>query len=162
MTPRWETVLVAAAIGAVLGRIAWRDATRFEVAWVDVLALAALGVWWRGAAAWASVLAGAGLGVGTIAGLNALSRRRGARVAACAGDAMLMGAAGAVLGPAGLAVSWVLNLPAGLAYRWWLAARRRRRRAWLRGYVPMAPAYCVSAGIVVLWQAVVVRAGWSG
>lgn len=151
MSPRWETAIVVVAIGAVLARIAWRDGTRFEVAWGDVLVLAALGAWWQGPAAWASVLGGVGLGTGAVAGLNALARWRGKRTPACAGDVMLMGAAGAVLGPAGLAVSWVLNLPAGLAYRWWLA--RRRRRAWLLGYAPMAPAYCVAAGVVLVWQA---------
>lgn len=158
MSPRWETVIAVTAIGVVLARIAWRDATRFEVAWGDVLALAGLGVWWQGTAAWASIVAGVGLGAGAIAGLNALARWRGRRAPACAGDVMLMGAAGAVLGPAGLAASWVLNLPAGLAYRWWLA--RRRRRPWLRGYVPMAPAYCASAGVVLVWQAATGRNGW--
>lgn len=157
MTARWETVVVAVAIAAVLGRIAWRDGTRFEVAWVDVVALAALGVWWQGSGAWASILGGVGLGIGGMTGLIALSRWRGARAPACAGDVMLMGAAGTVLGPAGLAVSWVLNLPAGLAYRWWLA--RRRRRPWLRGYVPMGPPYCVSAGAVLAWQVVTGRNG---
>ena len=158
MNPSWETVAVAGAIAVVLARIAWRDATRFEVAWGDVLALAALGVWWQGPAAWASVLGGVGLGAGAVAGLNALARRRGARAPACAGDVMLMGAAGAVLGPAGLAASWVLNLPAGLLYRWWLG--RRRGRPWRRGYVPMGPAYCAAAGAVLAWQAVTGRNGW--
>ena len=158
MTPRWETVLVVVAIAAVLARIAWRDGTRFEVAWVDVAALAALGVWWQGTAAWESILGGVGLGGGGIAGLIALSRWRDARAPACAGDVMLMGAAGAVLGPVGLAVSWVVNLPAGLAYRWWLG--RRRRRAWFRGYVPMGPPYCVSAAAVLVWQAVTGENGW--
>ena len=158
MTSRWETVLVLVAIAAVLARIAWRDGTRFEVAWGDVLALAALGVWWQGTAAWEAVLGGVGLGVGGIASVMALSRWRGARVPACAGDLMLMGAAGAVLGPVGLAVSWVVNVPAHLAYRWWLG--RRRGRAWLRGYVPMGPSYCVSAEAVLVWQAVMGRNGW--
>lgn len=158
MNSRWETAVAVVAIAAVLARIAWRDATRFEVAWGDVLVLAALGVWWQGLAAWTSIFGGIGLGAGAIASLNALARWRGRRAPACAGDVMLMGAAGAVLGPAGLAVSWVLNLPAGLAYRWWLA--RRRRRAWLRGYAPMAPAYCVAAGVVLVWQAASGRGGW--
>lgn len=158
MNSRWETAVAVVAIAAVLARIAWRDATRFEVAWGDVLVLAALGVWWQGLAAWTSISGGIGLGAGAIASLNALARWRGRRAPACAGDVMLMGAAGAVLGPAGLAVSWVLNLPAGLAYRWWLA--RRRRRAWLRGYAPMAPAYCVAAGVVLVWQAASGRGGW--
>lgn len=158
MTPGVETVAAVGGIGAVLGRIAWRDGTRFEVAWGDVLVLAALGVWWQGLAAWASIVCGVGLGAGVVAGCVAIARWRGARAPACAGDVMLMGAAGAVLGPVGLAVSWVLHLPAGLAYRWWLA--RRRGRHWRRGYAPMAPGYCAAALAVVVWQAVTGRNGW--
>ena len=135
-----ERAVAMAAIGMVLGRIAWRDATRFEVGWGDVLILGLLGVWWQGLGAWASILAGAVLGIVAITGQMAVARWRGARVPVCAGDAMLMGAAGALLGPMGLAVSWLVNVPAGLAYRRWLA-HRRGRREWLRGYVPMAPAY---------------------
>ena len=157
MTGGWETAAVVSAIALVLARLAWRDGTRFEVAWVDVLALAALGVWWQGAAAWASILGGVGLGAGAMVALIALWRWRGRRPPAYAGDVMLLGAAGAVLGPAGVAASMVLNLPAGLAYRWWLG--RRRRRAWLRGYVPMGPGYCVSAGAVLAWQVVAGRNG---
>ena len=158
MTGGWELLAVAGAIGLVLGRIAWRDGTRFEVAWGDVLMLAALGMWWQGMAAWVSILAGILLGTGAIAGQMVVARWGGRRSPVCAGDAMLMGAAGALLGPMGLAVSWLLNVPAGLAYRWWLAQRRRRRN-WLRGYVPLGPSYCVSAGVVVLWQAATGRNG---
>lgn len=157
MTGGWETVAVVSVIALVLGRLAWRDGTRFEVAWADVLVLAALGVWWQGPIAWASILGGVGLGAGGMAALIAVWRWRGRRPPAYAGDVMLLGAAGAVLGPAGVAASMVLNLPAGLAYRWWLG--RRRRRPWLRGYVPMGPSYCASAGAVLLWQAVVGRDG---
>ena len=152
MTGGWETPAVVSAIALVLGRIAWRDGARFEVAWVDVLVLAALGVWWQGAGAWASIVGGVGLGAGAMAAVIALWRWRGRRPPAYGGDVMLLGAAGAVLGPAGVAASMVLNLPTGLAYRWWLG--RRRRRPWLRGYVPMGPSYCVSAGVVLVWQAV--------
>lgn len=158
MSGGWETAAVVSAIALVLGRIAWRDGARFEVGWVDVLMLAALGVWWQGAGAWASILGGIGLGAGGVAALIALWRWRGRRAPAFAGDVMLLGAAGAVLGPAGVAVSMVLNLPVGLAYRWWLA-HRRGRRGWLQGYVPMGPAYCLSAGVVLVWQAVVGRHG---
>ena len=154
----WETVLLLSALGVVLGRIAWRDGTRMEVAWSDVLVLAALGVGWRGTDAWAAIVAGVVLGAGAIGGLAAMARWRGVRAPACAGDAMLMASAGAVLGPLGLAVSWLVNVPVGLGYRWWLG--RRRRRGWDRGYVPMGPAYCASAGVVLVWQAVTGRNGW--
>ena len=160
MSAWWEPALVATAIGAVLARIAWRDGTRCEVAWGDVLILGALGTYWQGVGAWASIVVGAALGAGAIVGQIGVSRWLGRRSPVCAGDAMLMGACGALLGPMGLAVSWVANVPAALGYRWWLARRRRRRSRWLRGYVPMAPAYCVSAGVVLMWQAVIGRNGW--
>ena len=126
------TVLGVLAIGGMLWRIAWRDATRFEVAWGDVLALAVLGAWWQGLDAWVPVLGGVLIGTGAIVGQMVVARARGRRSPVYAGDAMLMGAAGALLGPLGLAVSWLVHVPAGLAYRWWLA-RRRGRRDWLRG-----------------------------
>ena len=158
MSGPWGDVALAAVIGGVLWRIAWRDATRLEVGWDDVLVLGGLGVWWQGLDAWATVVAGVVLGAGAIVGQMAIARWRGKRMPVFGGDAMLMGGVGAVLGPLGLAVSWMVNVPAGLAYRWWLG--RRRGRSCLRGYVPAGPAYCLAAGVVLAWQAVTGRDGW--
>ena len=153
-----ETVALVVGIGAVLSLIAWRDGTRYEVAWVDVVVLGGLGVLWRGVENWDASVAGVVLGSGAIGIQVAIARLRGARQPVFAGDAMLMGAAGAVLGPLGLAVSWLLNVPAGVGYRLWLS--RKRGRKGLGGYVPVGPAYCPAAGAVVLWQAVMGRNGW--
>ncbi|MDD9982735.1 MAG: hypothetical protein OXU81_15495 [Gammaproteobacteria bacterium] len=138
-----------AALAVVLGAIAWRDATRFEIGGGEVLALGALGLWWQGAGAWLCVLAGTALGAGAGLALMGTARARGRRRPLLGGDVMLLGACGAVLGPLGLAVSWLLNVPAGLGYRWWLARRRGRR--WTDGYAPFAPAYCAVVALMVAW-----------
>ena len=152
------TALLLSAFAAALILIARRDGIRFEVAWGDVLVLGALGILWRGPEAWGSILCGAVLGAGAIAVQVAIARSRGRRRPAFAGDAMLMGAAGAALGPLGLSVSWLLNVPAGLMYRWCLG--RRRGRPCLRGYVPAGPAYCACVALVLVWQAVTDRHAW--
>ena len=153
-----ETAVLMTAFAAVLAVIAWRDGTRFEVAWGDVLVLGGLGIWWRGVEAWGSIVCGAVLGAGAILAQKVVAQLRGERRPVFAGDAMLMGAAGAALGPLGLSVSWLLNLPAGLAYRWWLG--HRRGRPWLRGYVPAGPAYCACVAVVLVWQAATGRHAW--
>ena len=158
MNERVETIALLSAFAGVLAVIAWRDGTRFEIAWVDVLLLGALGTLWRGAEAWGSIVCGMVLGAGAILAQNAIARSRGARRPVFAGDAMLMGAAGVALGPLGLSASWLLNVPAGLTYRWWLG--RRRGRPWLRGYVPAGPAYCVCVAAVLVWQAMTGRHTW--
>ena len=152
------TVVLLSAFAVALTLIAWRDGTRCEISWSDVLVLGGLGILWRGVDAWGSILCGVVLGAGAIAVQIAIARSRGRRRPAFAGDAMLMGAAGAALGPLGLSVSWLLNLPAGLMYRWWLG--RRRDRPCLRGYVPAGPAYCACVAVVLVWQAVTDRHAW--
>lgn len=149
-----------AALAVVLGAIAWRDATRFEVGWGEVLALGTLGLWWQGAGAWLCVLAGAAFGGGAGIALMGMARTRGRPCPLLGGDVMLLGASGAVLGPLDLAVSWLLNVPAGIAWRWYLG--RRRGRGWREGYVPMGPAYCASVGAVILWQGTAQTKGMAG
>ena len=158
MSVGWGDAALALAIVGVLFRIGWRDGTRFEVGWGDVLVLGGLGVWWQGLEAWPSVVGGVLLGAGAIVGQMAIAKWGGRRRPAFAGDAMLMGATGAVLGPLGLAVSWVVNVPAAVGYRWWLG-RRRGRCCW-RGYVPAGPSYCLAAGVVLVWQALTSRSAW--
>ena len=158
MSEHTVTAVLLSAFAVALILIARRDGTRFEIAWCDVLLLGGLGVPWRGVEAWGSILCGVALGAGAIAVQIAIARSRGRRRPAFAGDAMLMGAAGAALGPLGLSVSWLLNLPAGLAYRWWLG--RRRGRPCLRGYVPAGPAYCACVAVVLVWQAATDRHAW--
>ena len=145
------TVVLVGAIGSVLVRIAWRDAKRCRVAWIDVLVLAGLGVAWRGIDDWSAIGLGALLGMGGVGGQIVLAKWRGVRQPVYAGDVMLMSASGVVLGPLGLSVSWLLNLPAGIGYRWWLWRKRGERN--FTGYAPVAPAYCPAAGMVLLWQA---------
>lgn len=160
MIPSAERIATMVALGAVLVAIAWRDARRFEVDWAEVLALGALGFWWQGAEAWLNVVWGIALGSGTGLAFIAVARARGRKRPLFGGDVMLLGACGAVLGPMGLAVSWLLNVPVGIAYRWWLG--RRRGRAWRAGYVPMGPAYCAAVGAVLWWQGLAQAKGGSG
>ena len=75
-----------------------------------------------------------------------------------AGDVYLMGASGAVLGPLGLALSWVVNIPMGIGYRWCLS--RKRKRNTFKGYAPFAPAYCVAVGTILVCEAMTGRNGW--
>ena len=155
-----ERIATMVALGLVLGVIAWRDARSFRICWAQVWVLGALGFWWQGAEAWLSAVSGIALGAGTGLALIGVARARGRRRPLFAGDVMLLGACGAVLGPMGLAVSWLLNVPAGVAYRWWLG--RRRGRAWREGYVPMGPSYCAAVVAVVCWQGMAQAKGGLG
>ena len=156
--PAAETLVLVLAIGGVLWCIAWRDARRCRISVVHVAVLLVLGVVWRGVDKWLAIGLGGGLGAGAVAAQIPIARWLGRRQPAYAGDVLLMGAIGALLGPFGLAVSWILNVPAGLAYRWWLAKRRGRRG--LGRYVPAAPGYCSGAAVVVLWEALMGRNEW--
>ena len=151
-----ETFALVLAISVVLARIGSRDAMRYRVPMIDVILLVLLGIVWRGIDEWMGILIGAVLGAGAV-GLQVPIAKwiRRKRQPVYSGDVYLMGASGALLGPMGLAISWLVNLPLGIVYRVCLA--RKRGRPGIGGYAPFAPSYCVAAVAVVLWQAAMGR-----
>ena len=154
-----ETAVLLAAIAVVLARIGSCDAIRYRIPIVDVVLLALLGVLWRGVDDWSGIAIGAGVGAGAQAALIPIARWiRRKRKPAHSGDVYLMGASGAVLGPFGLALSWIVNIPLELAWRWCLS--RRRKRNTFKGYAPLGPAYCVAVAAIVLCEAMTGRNGW--
>jgi len=114
----------------LLARIGWRDAHRFEISPLEVTALAAFGLTAHGLglddSTLTDALLGTALGLTASIAVLAHARLKRRRLPMLGGDVILFMATGAVLGPQGLAVSWLLLLPFGLLYRAWLCRRRAR------------------------------------
>ena len=155
-------LVAAAAVLAVLARVALTDARRLIIERWALVALVACGVAWQATAAGEAAVggwrapwypaAGAALGAVTVVGGElvrwlAQYLRPGEPSAFYPADVWLMAAIGYVLGP--FALMHTVILGGGLALAWRVLQRRHRRRpGWWRGYASVAPGMAAGAAVV--------------
>lgn len=153
----WIDFTCVAAIGVLLTALACADARRFRIDIPVAVALAATGLAWHAetpshlglvSTAWWMPLAGLAAGAGVVAIIIAAAELARRPWPIMPGDGILLAAAGAVVGPLGLAWSLIAACPATLAYRFCLQAKRSRPL--LRGYVPFAPGLAAGVGAVLV------------
>lgn len=151
-----DAALAAAVVGAMLA-IAAVDARRFTIRPPLIAVLLTAGLLWQVFGAGEAVVAagfwvpavGAALGVAVVGIQIAVAQALGRRWPLFGGDALLLGAFGWILGPAGLAWSLVIGSVCAVAHR--VCLQRRRGRRVLRGYCPLAPGLTAGALAVFLW-----------
>ncbi len=153
-----ERYVLAAAVVGLLGAIAVSDARRMRIPPAMVVALVCVGVAWLifgggreavGTVAWEHV-AGVAFGVGVPGAIIAAAQARGRRWPIYPGDAMLLGAVGAVVGLRLLAWSIVIGCALAIVHR--VCVQLRRGRRIVAGYLPAGPG--LSAGAALVFVAV--------
>ena len=158
-----EGYVLAAAVVGLLGAIAVSDARRMRIPPALVVALVCVGVTWLlsgggreavGTVPWEHV-AGVAFGVGVPGAIIVAAQARGRRWPIYPGDAMLLGAVGAVVGLRLLAWSIVIGCALAIVHRVCVQSRRGRRI--VAGYLPAGPGLCAGAALVF----VAVNAGFA-
>ncbi len=138
----------------LLGTIAIYDAYTLTISREATAALALVSLIWSqasptGISFWASV-AGGVTGMAIVAVQIAFAEVLKRRWPIMPGDAWLLGAIGILLGPMGLAWTCVCALPLGLVYRFYFT--RKRKRSFIKSFVPMAPYLCTATAMVFVFS----------